>query len=495
MTTLGQWLQRQDTEKILLVEIDPAGPSPIYLADTPYYTEPTDALPNQPYTPAIADGGVPRLARRIQEVWGGRSVPTWGPLVLATPDIDGVDLSAVDIRGKTIRVLLTGPRKDINWSESAVVLEGNVGHRSGNPDEGITIEVLDRQALFSEIEIPTATYDGTETANFPSNNIGRTKPWSLGRNRNVQGVLVDSLNLIWQVNDGHISDVFGAKDNGIALSKVTGTPVPGEYSVNYGAGTVQLGGKPVGEPTFDVDGILDGVTWLSGTAQIIDWLARVHGNMLPGSIDIVGLPIETVGIHLLETTRLDEVITRLMQGVLGWWGFTRQDVLRVRLFSAPQPGGPTFDETQQLADIEWEEEAELIWAVPLLYRRNWTRIEKPASTVDVDTTAWLASEGNETRIEDATIKTNYSYAIPSRRVETYFDDVGPAQTVGNRALALFGVPRRRTRATTPFTDPPLELGASIELTDTDQVDGDHVIVGIVDRWDGEIPLLEMEVWG
>ena len=494
MTTLAELLNRPDLEKVLLVEIDPDG-SPVYLSDTAYFTEPTDNPADQPYYPVIATGGVPRLKRSIQEVWGGRSVATWGPLVLATDTVDGVDLSTLAIRDKRLRVLLTGPRSMIPRADAATVLDGIVGQRSGNPDEGITIELLDRQAQFNDIDIPSAFYDGTETASFPAANIGKPKPLSLGKCRNVTPVLIDAANLVYQVNDGTISDVTAVYDNGVALTKVSGVPAAGEFSVNTAAGTFTLGGSPSGQVTADVEGMMDGATWLSSTTQIIDWLARTYGGVDALDIDITGLPGDTVGLYISNTQQLADAITTLMKGVLGWWGFTRQNKLRARLFEAPVAGGEVFDETRQLSDIKWKEEPDLIWAVPVRYAPNWTRISQPAAAVSLDHAAWLAGDGYESRIEDANIKATYPYAVSSRRLDTLFDAEAAAQAVANRALALFGAPRKRISVTVPFTDPPVELGASISLTNVGVVDGDYLVVSMVDRWDGEIPLVEMEVWG
>jgi len=495
MTTLAQHLQRLDTEKVLLVDIDPNGASPVYLSDTPYFTEPGDAVANQPYSPIIAEGGVPRLSRRIQEVWGGQSVPAWGPLTLATKMAGNTDLSTADIRDKLLRLCLTGPRSEIAWSDRAIVLEGIIGERSGNPDEGITVQVLDRQAQFNAIEIPAAVYDGTESANFPPSNIGKAKPLCLGTCRNITPVFIDTLNLVAQVNDGPIQDVTAVYDNGIALTKVAGAPAAGEFSVDTVNATITLGVKPTGQLTCDVQGMMDGATWLSSTTQIIDWLSRTYGSVVPADIDITGLPADAIGIYINTRQRLADVITKLMQGIIGWWGFTRQSKLRARLFTVPVSGGEVFDETRQLSDIKWREERDVIWSVPLLYGRNWTRITQPASTVSLDYRTWLSSEGYESPVDDVTVKSKYSYAITAKRIETFFDNETPAVAVAIRAISLFGVKRKRTTVTVPFTDPPLELGDSSSLIDTSDVDGDHIVTGMVDKWDGEIPLIDLEVWG
>ena len=53
---------------------------------------------------------------------------------------------------------------------------------------------------------------------------------------------------------------------------------------------------------------------------------------------------------------------------------------------------------------------------------------------------------------------------------------------------------RRTRVIVPFVDPPLEVGDPIELQDAGLLDGDHNIVAIEEGWDGEVPLVSLELW-
>ena len=203
MTTLAEHLARLDAENVLLVEIDAAGSS-IYLADTAYITEPGDTPANQPYAPIIAQDGVPRMSRRIQEVWGGRSVPAWGPLVLATPSAGGTDLATANLRGKTVQVLLTGPRRIIARFAAAVVLTGVLGRRSGDLDGALTLEITDFQASFDERQLPVNQYDGTESGSFPQSEIGRSVPLCLGTCRNVTPRLIDTANRTYQVNDGPV---------------------------------------------------------------------------------------------------------------------------------------------------------------------------------------------------------------------------------------------------------------------------------------------------
>lgn len=496
MTALGDYLTRLDAQKVLLVEIDPSG-TPIYLADTAYVTEPGDTPASTIYHPVIAQDGVPRLSRRIQDLRGGRSVPAWGPLNLASAIAGATDLSSAAIRGLPISVLITGPRSMLARSAAGTVLGGVVGTRSGNVDGGLTMQVLDRQAGFEDIVFPPNVYDGTETANFPASNIGKVKPICMGRCRGVSLVLIDTANLVYQFNDaaaGACNAVLNIYDNGVALTQVGGAPAAGQYSVNLTAGTITLGGSTVGVLTGDIEGVKSGATWLDGTDDLVDWLAQNYGGLSASETDITGLPTDVIGYFADSQQRLADVITALMRGVLGWWGFDRSNVLRARIFEAPTTGGNTFGQTQHLSDITWTEDEPVFWAVPYLYQRNWTRIEQPASSVSLNTVARLRSEGATGRREQASILSTYAYARVADRLDTYFDTVTPAQTVADRALVLFGVPRERTKVTVPFVDPPLELGDNITLQDADHSDGDHLIIGIVERWDGEIPVVDLELW-
>jgi len=481
--SIDAYLKRTDAEKILLVEIDPGG-TPRYLADTVYISEPGDAPANQPYAPVIADNGVPRLSRKIPDLWGGRAITSWGDLELATQFVNGEDLAVAALRGLPYQALITGPRQHVARADAMVIQSGVISLRSGNADGGLSIEILDNQNELDNTSLPANSYDvATEGANFPANNHGLSKPLCLGKCRNVPAVLIDASAWVYQINDaayGAVQAVDAVYDQGVSVA----------FTADLTAGTFTLSANPVGMVTADVQGLKDGATYLSTTQQIIEWLADQASISV---FDITGLPTDTVGLYLNIPTRASDVITKLMRGVLGWWGFTRTGAMKARLIAAPVSGGPSFSEVKHLSDVTWTEDDDVVWSVPLLYRRNWQRVE-PASSVTLDQATWLRSDGNQHRVQDSNIQTSYPYAVVADPLETYFDAQAAATTVANRALTLFGQPRKTARVTLPVTSPLLQLGDSVNLSDADVLDGDHLAVGVTDVWAGEIPAVDVELW-
>ena len=478
-------LKDKNAEKILLLVIDDAH----YLSDTAYVSEPGDVPANQPYAPVIEQGGIPRYSRRIQELWGGRSMASWGEVALASSVVNGVDLATTDIRGKTIKGFITGKRNLVVLADSLQIIQGVVGAKSVNADGGMSFDVIDDQSRFQAIEFPPNKYDAaTEAAAFPAANHGLSKPVCLGRCRNVPATLIDAASWVYQVNDsavGSVSAISNIYDNGVVVST---------SSIDLVNGTFTLSSAPAGIITADVDGVKDGATWLSTTTQIIDWLARTYGGVAGADVDISGLPSGVVGFYLNSQNKLDIVVTSLLKGCLAWWQFSSTGKLRARQISAPVAGGQSFDERVHLSGVEFTEDEELYWSVPLLYQHNWQRLE-PALSVAANQATWLRSEGYESRIEDGDILTSYGYAQTAPRIETYFDVKAEAESIGTLALTMFGVPRYRAAVDLPVVSPLLQLGDSIELTDADAFNGDYLLMGLDDEWDGELPIVKARVWG
>jgi hypothetical protein len=70
-----------------------------------------------------------------------------------------------------------------------------------------------------------------------------------------------------------------------------------------------------------------------------------------------------------------------------------------------------------------------------------------------------------------------------------------AEAIGALALAMFGTVRFRGNVALPITSPLLQLGDDMTMENCGALNGDYLDIGLIDEWDGEVPLVECEVWG
>jgi hypothetical protein len=259
-------------------------------------------------------------------------------------------------------------------------------------------------------------------------------------------------------------------DNGVTIN----------FTADINNGTFNLTHPPVGMVTTDVMGLY------STLPSLMRHLAINYGE-IQYEIDGGEIPTDTIGIYVSQPISLDQLLTKLMKSVIGWWGFTHQGVLRTRMFNSPDSDGVIIHKHYQLEEVSWQDEDKLIRNVPLLYRRNWSPLEA-AKSVDVEQALWLRGQGAELNITGGKGKQSL------RKIECYFDEESITQTIGKKAIELFGKYRKQVRLQVPLAEFSLELGTSFTLKDT-PVDGFYRITHLTERWDTEIPILEIEGWG
>jgi hypothetical protein len=134
---------------------------------------------------------------------------------------------------------------------------------------------------------------------------GKYKPRAWGNVQNVPPVLVDSASLIYQVNDGAISDVPAAYDRQIALVKgadyvsqsdmQTNAPAAGNYRVWKAGGFFRLGSTPAGTCTADVLGDASGAGYVNKAGDILQRVLLIAG--------IDSTLIDAAAFAQLNTTR------------------------------------------------------------------------------------------------------------------------------------------------------------------------------------------------
>lgn len=124
----------------------------------------------------------------------------------------------------------------------------------------VLVRVRDRQA---ELETPlqATLYDGDNV--LPAGLEGseelaeKPKPLTFGRVRNIEPVLVNSARLIYQVNDGSVSDIVDVYDRGVSLAV---TPLDWNANTDLPSGPDQLRCAVFADATFLVVGADNGST-------------------------------------------------------------------------------------------------------------------------------------------------------------------------------------------------------------------------------------------
>lgn len=150
-------------------------------------------------------------------------------------------------------------------------------------------------------DVLSLSYAGTGGLEGGADIKGKPKPWALGAPRNIEPVLIDSVNSVFQVSAySTIKAVdalyergadFGASygDYASYTALVAANIPPGRWATCFASGLIRLGAPPYGVITADVQGDYLSSTWVR----------------LPG--DIIGRVCSQLGISssLLNTASLD----------------------------------------------------------------------------------------------------------------------------------------------------------------------------------------------
>jgi hypothetical protein len=253
----------------------------------------------------------------------------WWPAISEPPTLsfrlfDGDFSSAVSPGGANFSVLIDKlARMDANarrflWAGAGVkiyaaaigtawpwpqVFEGKVDrfeqeHNTIKLQPVVDTEPFDKDVL-------TAKYAGTGGAEGDANLKGNFKPWLFGRALNVEPILIDPINSVFQFSAyGPIKAVnalyerasdFGASiaDYATYAALVAATIPAGRWATCLASGMVRLGAPPYGVITGDVEGDYYGSVWRRTTGAIIERIAQNAG--------VSGSRIDSASLAALDT--------------------------------------------------------------------------------------------------------------------------------------------------------------------------------------------------
>lgn len=193
-----------------------------------------------------------------------------------------------------------------------------------------------------DANVLTASYAGTGGAEGGTDLKGTPKPLIFGRARNVEPVLIDEINSVFQFSGyGPIQAVnalferassFGAAtaDYPTYAALVAASIATGRWATCLAQGMVRLGAPPAGVITGDVDGHKVGASWPRLTGAIISAAASIAGvdsaRIDAGSLDALDTAVaRPINIVLTDQISVIELAQRLArpcnaQAGVGWDG-------------------------------------------------------------------------------------------------------------------------------------------------------------------------------
>lgn len=162
-----------------------------------------------------------------------------------------------------------------------------------------------------ETDVLTAQYAGTGDEEGGADLTGRLKPWVFGRAKNVEPVLIDATNNVWQVSGyGAVNDIptvyergsaFGASEGDEAdYAALVAASIPeGSWATCLAEGMFRLGAPAYGLITADVEGDAADTTYRQRTGAILQYIASELG--------ISSSLIDATSFNALDTARAYDV--------------------------------------------------------------------------------------------------------------------------------------------------------------------------------------------
>lgn len=329
---------------------------------------------------------------------------------------------------------------------------------------------------------------------------GRPKPLCFGKCLNVTPVQVNPAQLLYQVHDGPIQAVEKVYDNGIALTVTT------HYTVDPLRGTFKLNQAPVGAITADVLGdTLGAYGYLESVSAVAHRVVTTFGPLTDADLDyptftaLHNANTAVVGLYVTEPATILQVLDELVNSIGAFYGFNRNGLFEVGLFTAPSasaPVGASFGPAEIL-EIEPLPTELPAWRQRVGYEKNWTvqSGDSLAGGVTADRKAFLAEEMRVAVAADPAVKQAFLLAADPEPLPTLLHAKSAAEAEAARLLAFYGVRREMYRVTVKTQPYKLDLGDQVALDYTRFGLAGRLfrIVGLEERAD--VNRVTMELWG
>jgi len=449
-TQFAAWLSDSTAQRVALYEIGVnTGGSEItrYLSNA-IYTGGTAAMP---YVPAIA-GGI-----KVPESISLSAEASLSAGDVEIHNVDGTFDSWLDDIwiNRSIKVFAG----DVRWprSDFRLMFNGYVANCVSKNRDRINLVLRDKfQALNAPIQ--EAKVGGT------GSNKDALIPLCLGECHNVTPVLVDPVNLEYQVHDGPVESIFEVRDNG----------VPVAATVDNATGKFRLAATPVGAVTCSVQGDKFAGVYSNTISKLVQRIVTGFGKasqrFMAGDLDAANLAAfetahpQPVGLYIPARMNLIEACRQLASSVGAQMVPSRAGLLRLIQISFPGSATVNIPRSEQLdRSISIAGRTDVVAAVKVNFCKNWTpqpglQTAIPAEHLSLYATEWLSATASNTTVRDT-----YNLFVDPVPRDTCLLVEADAQAEAARDLAI----RSQVRTTYRFDGAPsmllLELGTACNL--------------------------------
>lgn len=432
----------------------------IYLADHHFIGEPDDVVPDQYFSPVI-DNALQYDVSLIRGSDIGVNTPTFGAIEIANGDGELDHLSEMSWRGR--RVLVKAGTEGMRYADYAVVLDGLCNSIEFD-DRSITITISDKGLLLDK-HVMTPEFAGTGGLEGGDDLVGRMKPMIFGHCYNIEPVLVDAVNLIYQAHASSMQAIDVVYDSGVALAFdadypdiLTAAPAVGEFATCLATGHIKLGSTPFGRITADARGDNSG-GYVSHVGDVCVRMATTVYDRESFHIDALDpsawatlnadMPGD-VGIFILERRTLRQLFDELLNPCAAYWYFDRDGKLAAACIDTV--GIPSSSVDASRIDVSGFEMIDAVppsWRISVGYAPAWT-VQGEDELAGATTEARRTFVGNERRLvtyENRLVRS--AHLQPMERVfYTNLADKASADALLERLVRIYGQERKIYRGAT-----------------------------------------------
>lgn len=425
----------------------------IFLSDMGFITEPADDPDNQYFSPSV-DNPLQFEASILQGDDFGSQIPSFGAITIK----NGSEFDTLETYyWKGRRIVVKAGSKDFSYADFATVFDGTCNDIEADDDQ-IILTISDNRQKLEQLLTPGA-YAGTGGIEGGDDLAGKPKPLCYGQVFNIEPVLVDAVNLVYQIHDGSISAVDAVRDSGVVLTSggnvadITAAVVSaGQYKTQISGGYIKLGSTPAGRITADVHGDSTG-GYISTAGAIAQRLVKTRlgarslssSQIDAGAFNLLdaALPAAT-GIYLTEQTYASEAIDALINPNAAYWTFTRRGLLTAGAID--EPGTEDLILTEDDIDDPGIRIAAVMppaWRISVGYAPVGVvqkEDELAAATTD-DDRAFVGQEHRFVVNEDRAVRTINEFSL-ERQFLTRLSLKSDAEDLLERLVRIFGQRRR-----------------------------------------------------